>query len=89
MNKRIKKKKNDKYLRRTANEILSYWCNELLENNSTDSFYKIPVEVIESEIEDTKGTIDNCTLAQDELGILCNQKYLKFLLKIHNIIKEI
>ena len=89
MNDRIKKKQEDKYLRTTANEILSHWLSDLLKNNSTDSFYKIPVDVIEEEIKETKGTIDNCTLMQDKLGILCNEKYLKFLLKIHRINKEI
>ena len=50
MNDRIKKKQEDKYLRTTANEILSHWLDDLLKNNSTDSFYKIPVNVIEKEI---------------------------------------
>lgn len=96
MNKRIKKKHKDiylraedKYLHATANDILSHWFSDLLKNNSTDSFYKIPVDVIEEEIKEIKGTIDNCTLMQDKLGILCNEKYLKFLLKIHRINKEI
>ena len=60
-------------------EIVNTWIERITEEYDVKELHQLPREVIDAEIDEAKGTIDNCTIADDDLGICCNKRYIEYL----------
>jgi len=58
-------------------EIVEIWIKNFLEEHNATELNDIPKEVIHNEIKETYDNIENCELFGDDLGIICNERYIK------------
>lgn len=61
------------------NSTVAFWIDQLKEKHSVNELHELPIEVLEEEIDGARGTIDNCTIVDDEYGICCNKRYIEYL----------
>lgn len=64
-------------------EIVKEWIDELIKKHNAKELKDLPKSIIDSEINDAKGTISNCTMQGtiqvEELRIACNKYYIECL----------
>lgn len=70
--------------------IVNNWIDELLKKNNISNLNEIPKNILEDEIKEVQGTIENCKAFNDIDGIACNEYYLDLLEEVSgNISKKI
>ena len=62
-------------------EIVKGWIDELCKTNKVKYLNEVSYEALFNEIEEAKGTLDNCKIAGDSFGVLCNKYYIEILEK--------
>lgn len=62
-------------------DVTEAWIDELCKANKVKDLNEVSYEALFNEIEEAKGTLDNCKITGDSFGVSCNKYYIEILEK--------